>query len=60
MKELDECHEAPVFKTCLGGEGDILIALAADETISMWKMFEKKIASQSTKIRLENIMLAVR
>ncbi len=58
MKELDECHEAPVFKTCLGGEGDILIALAADETISMWNMFEKKKPKSSAKA--EQIMLAVR
>ena len=57
MKELDECHEAPVFKTCLGGEGEILIALAADETISMWNMFEKKRPKPSAKA---DIMLAVR
>jgi len=39
IKEFDESHSAPIFKTCLGGKGDQLLSLAADETISIWKLF---------------------
>lgn len=49
IKEFDESHSAPIFKTCLGGKGDQLLSLAADETISIWKLFEPAQQKQMTK-----------
>ncbi len=49
IKEFDECHMAPIFKTCLGGKGEQLLSLASDETISIWKLFEPAQHKKNTK-----------
>lgn len=42
VKDFGECHQDSVIRTCLSPSGEHVCAVAADETISLWRLFDKK------------------